>query len=185
MRAAARALAALTWLAAAACTPPAEGPPQVRWGSDECSHCHMIVAEPRFAAVARAADGSEARFDDLGCLLRWHREADRGGWQVWVHDATAEGWLPAAAASYARSPGRATPMGSGLTAHRERSAAAAAAPAVLTWAELLALQADADRDMMAVMRPPGRDADPHATPPHAHPGVAGVNVHPSPGESSP
>jgi copper chaperone NosL len=124
-----RALTAAALLAAACAAAP-QGPPAVRWGVDECSHCHMILSDPRFAAVARGAAGAEARFDDLGCLVAFlgERGGDQArrdeGWQVWVHDAGGEGWLPAAEAWYTRGSRLATPMGSGLRAWPSREAAA-------------------------------------------------------------
>jgi copper chaperone NosL len=124
---------------ACASGPPA--PPTVHWGSDECSHCHMILSEPRFAAVARHAGGGEARFDDLGCLARWWRAAAQEGWRVWVRDAEGDAWIDADAAWFVQVPGRSTPMGSGLTAHASRAAAeavidAASGAALRRWPEL-------------------------------------------------
>ena len=128
-------------LLAGACSSAPAGPPEVHWGIDECTHCHMIVGEARYAAAARGPAGEEARFDDAGCLLRWRAEGHEA-WQAWVHDADGEGWLAAAEAVYLHAPGRATPMGSGLTAHRDAAAAAAVAgagaagSAVLSWQEV-------------------------------------------------
>jgi copper chaperone NosL len=118
---------------ACASGPPA--PPAVHWGSDECSHCHMILSEPRFAAVARHADGGEARFDDLGCMARWRAASPVEGWRVWVRDADGDAWIDATTAWFVQVPGRSTPMGSGLTAHATR-AAAEAVVAGATGAEL-------------------------------------------------
>jgi hypothetical protein len=113
-------------LLAFACAAGPVAPPVVHWGSDECTHCHMILSEPRFAAVARDDAGAEARFDDLGCLVRWRAEQGSAvEWQVWVRDADGEAWIDAPAAWFVRVPGRATPMGSGLSAHASRTAAEA------------------------------------------------------------
>lgn len=133
-----RAALALALLAGACAGGPA-GPPEVHWGVDECSHCHMIVGEARFAAAARGPAGEEARFDDLGCLLRWRAEGHEA-WQAWVQEASGGGWLPAAEAVYLHVPGRATPMGSGLTAHRDAAAAAAAGGGAATGATVLSWQ---------------------------------------------
>jgi copper chaperone NosL len=128
-------------LVLAACSASTAGPPEVRWGVDECSGCHMILSSPEYAAVARSAGGEEARFDDLGCLAGWLAGiAGAETWQVWVHDANADRWHPAAEAWYARAEGRATPMGSGITAHATEAAAQAASPRgePFRWSELLA-----------------------------------------------
>jgi copper chaperone NosL len=139
----------------------ATGPPAVRWGVDECSHCHMIVAEERFAAVARGPAGEEARFDDLGCLLAWSATRDLAGWQLWAHDAAGSGWLPAESAAYSRG-GAATPMGSGLRAWPDGGQAAAAG-APTTW-ERLRLDA-------ASPLPPGAMTS-NASTPNPRPGSA-------------
>jgi copper chaperone NosL len=133
----------LAALLATACASEA-GPPVVHWGVDECAHCHMILAEPRFAAVARGPAGEEARFDDLGCLVTWAAGAQAQGpeaprWELWAHDAAGEGWLPVDRAHF--TAGRvASPMGSGLRAWSSADAARSAEPAatVRTWPELLA-----------------------------------------------
>jgi copper chaperone NosL len=135
----------MAWLGVvvtAACASPPAGPPVVQWGIDECSHCHMIVGEARFAAASRGPAGEEARFDDLGCLVAWAATAP-AGWQVWVHDAAGEGWLDATSAAYLHVPGRATPMASGLSAHVDAAAAALVASAagapeakILGWRDL-------------------------------------------------
>jgi copper chaperone NosL len=129
------ALAAAALLAACAADPLL--PPSVRWGLDECTHCHMTLGEERFAAVARSEAGAEARFDDLGCVARFLGETSSGErWQVWAHDARGTGWLPAESAWYSQNPGLATPMGSGLRAWRSRESAVEAGGEVLSWGEL-------------------------------------------------
>src|SRR5581483_10249162 len=107
-----------------ACASTPAGPPVVHWGVDECSHCHMILSEPRYAAVARSANGEEAR----------------GKWTIWAHASAGDAWLPAATAWFVPA-GAHTPMGSGLLAFADRGAAAAVAPAGVTpldWQALLA-----------------------------------------------
>jgi copper chaperone NosL len=126
-----------------ACAGSATGPPVVHWGIDECSHCHMILGEQRYAAVARSASGEEARFDDLGCFARFMAAAGEP-WQAWVQDAGGAGWIAAESARYVRQDGLATPMGSGLTAHADAAAAASTARAAsgraseLSWQQVLA-----------------------------------------------
>lgn len=123
-----------------ACASTPAGPPVVHWGVDECSHCHMILSEPRYAAVARSANGEEARFDDLGCMAAWRVAEARGKWTIWAHASAGDAWLPAATAWFVPA-GAHTPMGSGLLAFADRGAAAAVAPAGVTpldWQALLA-----------------------------------------------
>jgi copper chaperone NosL len=132
---------ALAFLLLVACAAAPPGPPVVHWGVDECSHCHMILSEPRYAAVARSTAGEEARFDDLGCMRAWRSELPTGArdaWTVWVHASVGEAWLPASVAWFVAA-GAHTPMGSGLLAFTDRAAAAAAAPAgalPMSWQDL-------------------------------------------------
>jgi copper chaperone NosL len=123
-------------LLVAACAVRPTGPPVVRWGVDECSSCHMILGDERFAAVARSEWGEEARFDDLGCLLRWSEGRPTGAWKVWVHDAAGHGWLDAETALYSHDVGVATPMGSGVRAWGSREAAVGSGDVVETWQQL-------------------------------------------------
>jgi copper chaperone NosL len=129
---------ALALLAVLACAGPASGPPQVHWGTDECDHCHMILSEPRFAAVVRDASGQESRFDDVGCLAGWWAENARDHATAWVQ-GPAGSWLVASSAWFAPTGAR-TPMGSGLVAFPTAEAATAATPRgdhALSWQELL------------------------------------------------
>lgn len=127
----------------AACAARPAGPPVVRWGVDECSSCHMILGDERYAAVARSAAGEEARFDDLGCLLRWSDARPAGSWTVWVHDASGHGWLAADTAFFTRHPGLATPMGSGLRAWASREAGIGSGDLVGSWQQLRTTGAEA------------------------------------------
>lgn len=114
-------LPSLIWIAlACGADDEPEGPPEIRYGYDLCSHCSMIIDAPDHAAVARSRDGREARFDDLSGLRSFLRTAD-GSWTAWVH--TGAGWLPAERAWYLRDPEVVTPMGSGLVAFADRESA--------------------------------------------------------------
>jgi copper chaperone NosL len=123
-----------------ACASPVAGPPEVHWGVDECSRCHMILSEPRYAGVARGSAGEEERFDDLGCMVAFLNEGKPADWTAWVHDATTDTWVSASSSWYARAGATHSPMGSGIVAYASREAAtkAAGASAPLSWTELLA-----------------------------------------------
>ncbi|GMU54068.1 MAG: hypothetical protein AMXMBFR33_32140 [Candidatus Xenobia bacterium] len=87
---------------------PANGPPEIRYGQDECSRCRMIVDQPRFAAATRL--GEEVRvLDDLGELFE--PPGLRPGELAWVHDAESQQWIDARSAYYVRCEGLKTPMG--------------------------------------------------------------------------
>jgi len=131
--------AALLTLALAACGP--DGPRPIAYGSEPCEHCHMTIADPRFAAEARTAGGRVLVFDDVGCLAAWLQGSDGArGWVVsYVDRAT---WLPADSAVYLRTDTLRTPMASGLVALRPGAEAdsvrAALGGTLLTWGEVLA-----------------------------------------------
>ncbi|HTL04705.1 MAG TPA: hypothetical protein VL241_03100 [Gemmatimonadales bacterium] len=53
-------------LAAAACGAP--GPRPLAYGTENCAHCHMTLADPRFSAELVTVTGRVIPFDDVGCL---------------------------------------------------------------------------------------------------------------------
>jgi len=130
----------LVAVALAACATRVAGPPEVHWGVDECSRCHMILSEPRYSGVARGPAGEEERFDDLGCMVAFLAEGRPAEWTAWVRDAATDRWVPASSSWYARGGATHSPMGSGVVAYASRDAAtkAAGAAAPLSWTELLA-----------------------------------------------
>ncbi len=118
-----------------------DGPPEIRYGLEECSYCRMIVSEERFAA-ALVSETADARFDDVGCLVAWLGERQVVEPAVWVHDHAGGGWIRASAAWLVRDPAGATPMGSGLVAFAERGEADGFAgergAEVSSWEQILA-----------------------------------------------
>ncbi len=122
-------LGAMTLLAATAsacliagCSPPDEsGPPDLRFGRDECAECKMSIIDQRSAAAMRVATphGTETLlFDDLGCLLdyeRWH--ADVTVTERWTCDYGSKAWARAEPAHYVFSEKIHTPMGSWIAAY--------------------------------------------------------------------
>ena len=83
-----RPLATLVAVAlAGACAPP--GPRPIALGKENCRHCHMTIADPRFAAELVTAKRVVYVFDDVGCLLAFVREGTVPEEQVhslWVYD---------------------------------------------------------------------------------------------------
>jgi copper chaperone NosL len=120
---------------------PAGGPPEIRYGLEECGYCRMIVSEEQHAAAIVDAAGTATPFDDAGCLVDYLRERATAPEQVWVHDHAGGGWIDAEAAWFVRAPRETTPMASGLVAFASRSQADAYAEAhgvaAIPWAVLL------------------------------------------------
>lgn len=126
MKAPRSALVLAAALAAVACRrgPPSPAPLDTR--SEACARCRMAVSDARFAAQL-VAPGEEPRFfDDVGCLRDDLREGrvPRGA-VAYVADHRTKAWVRAAAATYARVPGLATPMDSHLVAHADAASRAA------------------------------------------------------------
>lgn len=117
------------------------GPPEIRYGLEECGYCRMIISEEKFAAAVVEEVGTTASFDDVGCLLDHLRESSAAAKEVWVHDHAGGGWIAAETAWFVRGPRSATPMGSGLVAYASRQQADAYAAdrgtSVEAWTGLL------------------------------------------------
>ncbi len=113
------AAAAAVLLAACAAGPPA--PATLDTANDTCGQCRMAVSDRRFAAQI-VAPGEEPRFfDDLGCLrdyIAGHPELPDAA-AAFVADHRTGEWVAAADALFSRKPSVATPMASGLLAHRD------------------------------------------------------------------
>jgi nitrous oxide reductase accessory protein NosL len=113
-------------LLTAACGVRAEGPPDIVVDRTPCSRCGMLISETLYAA-AYQAPGADARvFDDIGCL-RDAARGEPGALRIWVHDAADGHWMNGFEAVLVTAPSIRTPMGGGMLAYREPSAADRAA----------------------------------------------------------
>ena len=114
--------AALAVLAAmvAGCARPAPRP--IAWGVDNCRHCHMTIADPRFAAELVTSKGMVYVFDDVACLVGFVREGTVPASQVhslWVYDyLQPDSMIDARSAVYLEVDTLRTPMSSHLAALR-------------------------------------------------------------------
>lgn len=92
-----------------------EGPVEIVWDKEACSHCHMHVGEPGFAAQVQLSSGKVHNFDDPGCLFEWlkaHR--NDAVHALYFHHYKEDRWLTADEVGFIEtSP---TPMGFGLGA---------------------------------------------------------------------
>ncbi len=135
--------AALSGAAALACGTP--GPVPITLGAQDCAHCHMTIADPRFAAELVTRTGKVFAFDDAGCLATFAVSGPVGPEQVhsaWVTDFRHPGTLiPAQDARFLRTDRVQTPMGSNLIAVPRAagdSLQAALGGTLLDWGEVLA-----------------------------------------------
>ena len=136
-------LAALMLANLSGCGSPA--PREIVLGVDACEHCHMTLADRRFAAQALTVNGKAYPFDDIACLAAFLRDGGEQAriYSVWVTEVTGvRGWIDARTATYLQRPDLSTPMASGLVAFASREAADSARQAtpgaLLSWDEVLA-----------------------------------------------
>lgn len=116
-------LALALGLALAACQRAADPLPEPAFGSAPCATCQATIAAPRFAAQLQRADGTVLSFDDPACLFVALRAEAAPPLAVRFHDTTADGWIAAEQAWFARVPGQATPHGDGWAAYASFAAA--------------------------------------------------------------
>lgn len=144
---------ALLFLAVAAggCgEPPPQRPPELRLGRDECAECGMMIDDPRFAAavvVERDGAHDHVKFDDIGCLLDFERDAANRVSKRFFRDAAGQEWIAGEPQFLAADRERLrTPMASGYAAYKDDSAAAQARAThggeVVDLARLQALRAE-------------------------------------------
>lgn len=100
------------------------GVPQIKLGRQECARCSMVIADGRFAAAWRDADGKARVFDDPGCMLLDQVElTPADGTQYWVADYRDETLIDATTAAYVVSDAIRSPMAYGIAAFATRAAA--------------------------------------------------------------
>jgi copper chaperone NosL len=135
--------AALVGAAALACGAP--GPVPITLGERDCDHCHMTIADARFAAELVTRTGKVYLFDDVGCLATFTVSGSVPPEEVqsaWVSDIRHPGtFIPAQDAAFLRTDRVQTPMGSSLVAVPRAAAdslQAALGGTLLDWGEVLA-----------------------------------------------
>lgn len=155
-----------------------EGPPEIRYGEDACDQCQMIISEPRFAAAYVTEAGEFRRFDDTGEMFLYAADGGEAVRTFWVHDFHSEAWLEADAATFVHNPEQQTPMGWGVVAFAEESAAEAyeaeAGGKMLTATEL---QEQIEGGELLPEGMAGHNGAGHAHAGHDHEGEAGGNEH--------
>lgn len=132
-------------LAAAACGTP--GPRPLAFGTEQCAHCHMTLADPRFAGELVTATGKTIPFDDVGCLATFVATKGISAVRIhslWVQDFShPESLLEATTAVFLRNDSIRTPMDYGVVALRPGpeadSVRAVLGGELLSWAAVLRL----------------------------------------------
>lgn len=101
-------------LAFAACSRGDRGPVAIAYDHEACTHCHMLIGDPRYAAQLITTEGDVRSFDDPGCLLVYLAEQHPHVRALWFRDSRADRWLSGADTRFL--PGAQTPMGWGFAA---------------------------------------------------------------------
>jgi copper chaperone NosL len=110
-------LAALALAAVSACT---AGPEPIRWGTDTCEQCRMVLEDKRFGALLEAG-GRTYKFDGLDELAKYM--ASHPGGTPYAVDATSGQLVEATRAVLVSSPELRGPMGGQVVAFADAGAA--------------------------------------------------------------
>jgi copper chaperone NosL len=89
----------------------------------------MHLSRPGFAGELRARDGTLAKYDDVGCLVRALLSGGGDSAAAWVEDHAGGGFVPLRTAQLVGADPATTPMGSGLVAFADAATARAYADA--------------------------------------------------------
>jgi copper chaperone NosL len=95
--------------------------------SDMCSRCRMAISQRQFAAEILDAGDDAAKFDDIGCMLRYLASRENKHAAVFGVDFRTRQWVDANEAFFVRGSKVATPMNGGILTFRQRADAEAAA----------------------------------------------------------
>jgi copper chaperone NosL len=103
-------------LAAGGCGRRELSPDPIPLDRVNCARCGMVVSDAATAAEAVSSDREPRFYDDLGCLAG-DSSVRAGGWKLFVHLASGDGWAEAPEAFFARPAAGTTPMGYGFRAY--------------------------------------------------------------------
>jgi copper chaperone NosL len=107
-----------------ACTPK---PEPIRFGSDLCVYCKMMISDTRYGGELVTAKGKIYKYDSVECLAAWClTEKIKPGaiHSLWVVDFNhPEKLINASQAIYLQSKDLRSPMGLNLSAFSERNMA--------------------------------------------------------------
>lgn len=109
-------LCACMFLLITACS---QKPATMHYGSDECTHCKMMITDPQFVSQIVTDKGKVYKFDAIECMAIYQQKHsdELDGAKLWVnnYDNTGE-WLDASKAQYVKSEVIKSPMGESLLA---------------------------------------------------------------------
>lgn len=130
-----------------ACAGSPDDLPEIAIDRSACSHCGMLISEPRFAAAYRTSGGETKVFDEIGCLLAAADRHTDARTQFWFRDVNDGRWIDGGSPVFLASSSIRTPMAGNIVAYRDEAAAGRAAAAhggrvVRSLTDLMALKGD-------------------------------------------
>ncbi len=106
-----------------------KGPQPIDFGRENCHHCKMLIADPKFGAEALSKTGKTFKYDAVECLILdltggGIEEEKMAGYYVIAFDKPAE-LIHVSEATFLISPNVPSPMGAYLSAFSSRASAEA------------------------------------------------------------
>lgn len=96
-------------------------PAEIHYGSDECAHCKMIIADSRFVAQMVTKTGKSIKFDAIECMARYagDHKTELESAKLWLGNFDNPGeWIALENAYIIQSRVINSPMGESLLAFK-------------------------------------------------------------------
>ncbi|MEX0685547.1 MAG: nitrous oxide reductase accessory protein NosL [Balneolales bacterium] len=90
------------------------------YGEEECTHCNMIISEPKFSSQLLTNKGKYYNFDSIECLAGFITSKSLPTEDIhsaWVISFNSENWVLAQDAHYLKSGNLQSPMSLNLSAY--------------------------------------------------------------------
>ena len=94
--------------------PVQQGPTELVWDKDICSHCGMHIEDTDFAAQAQLEGGGTLFFDDVGCLVHYfdlHEDLNSSLKSMYFRNAQEKTWLSSLEVGFIYKDSFLSPMG--------------------------------------------------------------------------
>lgn len=99
-----------------------QGPEPIRWGTDTCDRCRMVLVDKSFGAEFVEKGGRVRKFDEVDEMVRYLAERPVPG-KAYVTNGIDGGLVPAEGALYVESPDIKAPMGSHVMSFADKPSA--------------------------------------------------------------
>lgn len=100
-------------------------PEPAKLNADNCEHCKMTIADPKFVAEFINSKGRIYKFDDVYCLIEFNKQkGEEAGARLYVADYVNNNtFIEVANANYCRGGNIKSPMGGNVAAFADKTAA--------------------------------------------------------------